>query len=172
MTLRLNVGSGQRRFDTTKGWVNSDVNYTRESQKPEIACDGSALPFISESTSIVCLHHVLEHFGCGEGVGLIREGHRVLMDGGCLLVFVPDLHALAQRWLEGKINDYIYCVNLYGAYQGAEEDRHRWGFSAASLLHEVSEAAPWRQVKLFDWREIEGADIARDWWILGVEAVK
>ena len=62
-----------------------------------------------------------------------------------------------------------------GASNGAtatEPGSIRWGFSAASLLHEVSEAAPWRQVKLFDWREIEGADIARDWWILGVEAVK
>ena len=89
-----------------------------------------------------------------------------------MLVFVPDLHALAQRWLEGEISEQIYKTNLYGAYQGAEEDRHKWGFSATSLLREVSEAVPWRQVKLFDWCKIEGADIARAWWILGVEAVK
>jgi len=153
--------------------VNCDVNYSRKDQQPAVACDGARLPFQDETASIVCLHHVLEHFGCGEGVGLVREGHRVLAQSESLLVFVPDLKALAQRWLEGGISEQIYKTNLYGAYQGAEEDRHRWGFTAASLLHEVSEAAPWRQVKLFDWREIEGADIAGpDWWILGVEAVK
>jgi len=170
--LKLNVGSGQRHFDTTKGWVNCDINYSRVDQRPDIACDGARLPFPNDLCDILVLHHVLEHFGCGEGTGLVREGFRVLKSGGSLLVFVPDLHALAQRWLEGEISEQIYKTNLYGAYQGAEEDRHRWGFSEASLLREVSEAVPWRQVKLFDWCKIEGADIARAWWILGVEAVK
>jgi len=171
--VRLNLGSGQRRFDVTKGWINCDINYKREGQRPEVACSGENLPFNSSTVHIVVLHHVLEHFGCGEGSGLIKGCYEVLAPSGSLLVFVPDLKALAQGWLAGRVTEQIYKTNIYGAYQGEEEDRHKWGFTAASLLSEVSAAASWRQVKMFDWRMIDGADIAGpDWWILGIEAVK
>jgi hypothetical protein len=72
----------------------------------------------------------------------------------------------------GQISDYIYNVNMYGAYQGEEGDRHKWSYSRASLIADIRPVADWSIVKQFDFRQIEGADIARDWWILGVEAVK
>ena len=88
-----------------------------------------------------------------------------------LLVFVPNLRALAQRWLAGGLTTQIYATNLYGAYMGDEADRHKWGFDEDSL-REFLGSMRWAEVKAFDWRPIPGADIARDFWILGAECVK
>lgn len=170
MTLRLNVGSGQRRFEG-HGWVNVDC-VSRPGQVPDVVSPGESMPFEDGSAELVVLHHVLEHYGCGEGLGLIRECHRVLAPGGSLLVFVPDARALAQAFVRGDISEFIYNVNMYGAYQGEEGDRHRWSFTRQSLLTTLVQSATWSRVGLFDWRPIPGASFARDWWIAAVEAMK
>ncbi len=165
--MRLNLGSGQRPFG--KGWTNVD---TQERWKPDIVADASNLPmFADDSVDIVVLHHVLEHFGCGEGVGVLRECYRILKPGGSLLVFVPDMAALAVAFMAGRITTQIYLTNVYGAYMGDEADRHKWGFTADSLMAQLLQAARW-EVTMFDWRPIEGADIARDFWIIGMECTK
>lgn len=168
--LRLNLGSGQRKFgEDGSPWVNIDC---QERWNPDLLCDISKLPYEDGTVEMAVAHHTLEHFGLTEGQDALKEWRRVLQPGGTLLVFVPDLAALAKRWLAGGINDYIYAVNLYGAYMGDEADRHRWGFCYRSLHAALIEAG-FRKVKLFDWRKIEGADIAGpDFWILGVEATE
>jgi SAM-dependent methyltransferase len=166
----LNVGSGQRPFNSTPEveWCNVD---SQERWNPDVCCDASRLPFRDNSADYFVLHHVLEHFGCGEGEALINEAHRVLRPGGSLLVFVPDLRALAVRWLEGGLSTQIYVTNLYGAFMGDEADRHRWGFDKSSLRTFLN-SFPFDPAKEFDWRKIPGANIARDFWILGAECIK
>ena len=180
MGLKLNIGSGQRKFDAEYGWTNVDCVSREPDQVPDVVADSRELPFKDESTEICVLHHVVEHFGCGEADGVINECYRVLEPGGRLLVFVPDLKELAGRWLSGQIDDFIFMVNVYGAYQGEEGDRHKWGYDKASLPKYLDNAiklssrrpGSWSRVFRFDWRPILGADIARDWWIAGVECVK
>lgn len=173
MKLGLNVGSGQRRFTSTDEviWTNVD-KISRPGHEPDLVCDGAHLPHCDETVDYFVLHHVLEHFGCGEAEGLIKEAYRVLKPGGSLLVFVPNLKALAERWLEGRLRTQIYVTNLYGAYLGTEESRHKWGFDRVSLYQFLRESAPWTMIDDFDWCRIPGADIAQDWWILGMEARK
>jgi hypothetical protein len=36
----------------------------------------------------------------------------------------------------------------------------------------LDKAAEWKAIRRFDFRAIEGADIAKDWYIAGVEAIK
>lgn len=176
MGLKLNIGSGQRRFDTTYGWTNVDCVSREPDQVPDVVADARELPFEDGAAEICVLHHVIEHFGCGEADGVVCECFRVLAKDGRLLVFVPDLEELARRWLGGQIDDYIYRVNLYGAYQGEEGDRHKWGYDKGSLPTYLDDAVrpgeQWSRVMGFDWRRIDGADIAQDWWIAGVECVK
>lgn len=172
----LNVGSGQRRFDNEYGWINVDT-VSRSGQVPDFICDANKLTekFQANSIDMVVLHHVLEHFGCGEADDVIRQCYEVLKPGGSLLVFVPDMSKLAGRWLGGEISDYTFFVNTYGAYQGEDGDRHKWGYSSGGLatyLQSTLLGIQYSSIKLFDWRDIPGADIARDWWILGVEVVK
>lgn len=168
--IGLNVGSGQRPFLTAGGvtWINID---SQPKWNPDIVCNGASLPYSENTVDYVVLHHVLEHFGCGEGAGLVKEAYRVLKPGGSLLVFVPDLKELAQGWFAGKIDTQIYMTNLYGAYMGHEDDRHKWGFdkeSLAEFLHTVCEWLHVNEPKTFP----AGADIARDWWILEMECKK
>lgn len=170
MRLGLNIGSGQRPFFNTKEvkWINVDAV---EKWQPDLVCDGAHLPYSNNSVDYVVLHHVLEHFGCGEGDGLLREGHRVLRPGGSLLVFVPDLETLAVNWLDGRIDTQLYLTNLYGAYMGYPEDRHKWGYNDEHL-QAFLERHRWATITGYDWRPIPGMNAAKDWWILAVEAIK
>lgn len=166
--MMLNIGSGQLPFP--KPWINID---TQARWNPDIVADGASLPMIQDGeASIIVLHHVLEHFGCGEAAGLIRECHRLLESGGNLLVFVPNMAALVDKWRTGELSTQVFLTNVYGAYMGDEADRHKWGYDRDSLMTHLGACAKWSKVRLFDWREIEGASIARDNWILGVQCVK
>jgi predicted SAM-dependent methyltransferase len=168
--LALNVGSGQRKFDSVQ-WINVD-SVSRLGHEPDLVADGAHLPQEDATVDYFILHHVMEHFGCGDAKGLIQEAYRVLKPGGSLLIFIPDLKTLAGRWLGGEISDYIFIVNLMGAYMGNEADRHKWHYTVASLTEALKEASPWSEIKPFDWRQVPGMDAARDFWILAYEAVK
>lgn len=172
MLRAINVGSGQRPFHSTPAikWINMDINL---GWKPDVVGDWNDLGFIKTGTmDFVVSHHSLEHVGCGEGDGFIREAHRVLKPGGSLLVFMPDMKALAQRWLTRQIDDYTFAVNTYGAFMGDESDRHKWLYTFESLSDTLRKCGNWQRVQRFNWIDIPGASLARDWWILAVEAVK
>lgn len=173
--LKVNLGSGQRRFERRHGWINVDC---QAKWKPDVLAYGDKMPFEDGEVGMVVAHHVIEHVGLGEFDGVIRECYRVLEPGGSLIVTTPDLDALTKAYVRGKTPDgklfpwYLFCVNLYGAYLGDEADRHKWLYDGANLAGALGTAATWTLMKSFDWRHISGADIAQDWWIQGVEAVK
>lgn len=173
--LKLNIGSGQRPFQQSEGWTNLDC-VSRDGQRPDVIADARHIPYPDSSASLCVLHHVVEHFGCGEADGVVKECYRVLRPGGSLLVFVPNMKVLASRWVAGAISDFIFFVNAYGAYQGEEGDRHKWGYTQGGLLKYLEESVrpdnEWCEVKGFNGRAIAGADIAKDWWIATAECVK
>jgi len=171
--IGVNVGSGQRPFKSNEeiAWWNVD-SVDRPGQITDIICDCSIeIPVPIDSADYVVLQHVLEHFGCNEACALIENCKKVLRPGGSLLVFVPNMRALATRWLAGQMDTQLYLTNVYGAYMGSEDDRHKWGFDM-DYLEAFLHARAFDTVKLFDGRPIPGADIATDWWILGMEAIK
>lgn len=174
MKQAINCGSGQRPFASSEyvHWDNVD-KIARPGYAVDVLCDGAHLPHLDASIDYFVLHHVLEHFGCGEAAGLIAESYRVLRPGGSLLVFVPNLQALAARWLGGELDTQVYLTNVYGAYMaGEEESRHRWGFDAVSLSEFLWKGALWTHMRPFDWRVIPGMEPARDWWIMAAECIK
>ena len=177
MLTGLNIGSGQRRFEDVPEvikWWNIDCVTRPPDQIPDMVCDpqNERLPFNDESVNYCVLSQVYEHWGLGEGHGVVRECYRVLKPEGRMIVSVPDMKALAQRWLLGQIDDYIYFVNVYGAYQGEPGDRHKWGYSYQYLMEDLRKAAPWHWMARVSKCDIPGIDIAFDWWINVLEATK
>jgi len=170
--IGLNVGSGQRRFESGAQvlWINID-KVRRPGMQFDLICDGASIPRANESADYFVLHQVMEHFGCGESRGLIDEAYRVLRPNGSLLVFVPDMRMLADRWLSGQMDTQLYMTNVYGAYMGDEESRHKWGFDRGSLAKFLCEWN-WSRVDFFDWRDIPGMSAANDWWVCAMECVK
>lgn len=171
MKRGLNIGSGQRPFTSTPEveWCNVD---SQERWKPDVCCDAARLPFPDESADYVVMHHFLEHSNLTEAGKMVHQANRVLKPGGSLLIFLPDMKALARRWLEGGISDYIFFVNAMGAWMGHDDDYHRWHYTPETLTEQLNNNGEWSRIALFNWRAIPGADCARDWWILAMEAIK
>lgn len=168
----VNAGSGQRAFKSTGDWVwvNVDVEARWE---PDVVGDWNHIAslFGPNSVDLVVAHHTIEHVGCGEARPFLVGCLEVLKPGGSLLVCVPDMRALANRFVLREVDDWTFMVNAYGAYMGEEADRHRWGYTYETLEKELM-AAGFGKVKAFDYREIPGASIAKDFWILSLEAFK
>jgi ubiquinone/menaquinone biosynthesis C-methylase UbiE len=165
--LLLNIGSGQRPF--AKPWINIDCQHK---WNPDVLTDANSMPMFEDAgAEMIVLQHVLEHQRCGECAGLLRECYRILQPGGRLFIFVPDVRALAQRWLMRQIDDYIFFVGVYGAYMGDEADIHKWNFSfdgLAGLLKDIG----YKTVSRIGPMSLSNWDVSFDWWIMSVEAIK
>jgi|ERR1700723_1401865 len=168
--LLLNVGSGQRPFKPP--WINIDK---QAKWYPDILWDfGNPLEsphYKDDTVDMIVMHHILEHYGCGEASNALTEAHRLLKPNGSLLVFVPDMYELGCMWREGRISDQVYMTNVYGAYMGDDADRHRWGYTKSSLKSVLLNIG-FKAVTSFNWRMIEGADLAQARWVLAVEAIR
>lgn len=202
MSLRLNLGSGQRPFE--KPWINVDLQAkwlggTDPNVKwPEgglyVQSDIRSMPMFADgSAEMIVLYHVAEHFGMGDADGVIKECHRILEPGGKLIVVCPDMEAFAINYLRSRgwsvsredqesvypglqnwppINEWIYVVNTYGAYMESEADRHKNGWSQKGLLEYIGRLAPWSKIGQWDRVRPEGTDVNWDWWFATCEAVK
>lgn len=132
---KLNLASGQRPFP--KPWVNVDI---RDQGYPvDILADIRKLSMIEDnSVDAIVLSHAVEHIQLNDLLDAAKEWHRVLKVGGKMLVAVPNLKELAKAWIDGKIDNFIFLVNTYGAYQGYVEDMHKWGFNFNELRDRLS----------------------------------
>ncbi len=166
--LRLNVGSGQRRFEG-HGWQNIDCVSRPPDQIPDQILDVTKEP-LPGPAGLIMLVHVLEHWTLSDGVEVLRKCKSALSHTGSLIVIVPNLDALARAWIAGKISDYIYIVNLMGAYQGEIGDIHKWHWTPHELTKTLKEVG-FGSILPFDWRKIPGAEsLSQDWWYYGLEA--
>jgi SAM-dependent methyltransferase len=183
---RLNLASGQRPFPT---WTNVDIRKQfKDDGTPyqiEVEADVRKLDmFEDNSVDTIVAHHLVEHFHLNDQLDIAKEWHRVLKPGGKLAVFVPNIKALAEAWLGGRIDNFIFFVNMYGAYQGYYEDTHKWGFDENELRDRLSgwdgsnRNLEWANIQLLTPNMIarddhyQGADVAFDWWILSMEFTK
>ncbi|MDZ4250915.1 MAG: methyltransferase domain-containing protein [Candidatus Nanopelagicales bacterium] len=131
------IGCG---FDTPFFGTAEQVKVFRfdlnEKARPDYRCDIRHLPVPDQSFDIVHSKHVLEHFGRGEIMDLMKEWARVLRIGGEFRLSVPNLiHAITKILLmdEGVIPvDGYPWWQLYGK-QDDERDVHKNGFTPNRL---------------------------------------
>jgi len=116
--LKLNLGCGTK---VAEGWVNIDGSLTARLSRfprvyramcrifgvPEIPWHKSVkvldlrsgLPFPDASVGVIYSSHMLEHFSPGDAVNLLKECHRCLAKGGLIRIVVPDLYAIARKYV-------------------------------------------------------------------------
>ena len=120
--LKLHLGSGDYWFD---GYINIDVGVYGGTDMLWDITEG--LPFQSETVEIIEMYEVLEHLEKDQVSKLLDEFQRLLIDGGMVILSVPDMDELVAKYPEDKeqVITYIYG---YGGYQS-----HKWGYSQDTL---------------------------------------
>lgn len=178
--IKLNLASGQRPF---KNWVNIDI---RDQGYPiDVVADIRKLDMYKDnSVDAIVAHHVLEHIRLDDLLATSREWNRVLKPNGKLYVFVPNARELAKAWLENRIDNFTFLVNMYGAYQGHEEDTHKWNYDINELKDRMGGwtgrdfELKWSNFSLLSAIDakidplLQDADLAFDWWILSAVFTK
>jgi SAM-dependent methyltransferase len=106
-----------------------------------------------ESCDAIWASHVLEHLLGHEVSKALSEFRRVLVPSGFALIRTPDIEAVAQFILDGRIRDVIYTSPagpitpldmIYGhgasIQHGADAMRHGTAFTADSMAHYLIQA--------------------------------
>ena len=152
--VKLHLGCGPRFIP---GFVHVDV---QPYPHIDLVSDVARLDRIADaSVDLIYASHVLEHFGRWEFRAVLTEWRRVLKPGGVLRLAVPDFAACAKLYYENGLADGLN--GLMGLICGGQRDAHdfhRMVFDEAFLTHELV-GLGFRQVRRWDWRQTEHADI-------------
>jgi predicted SAM-dependent methyltransferase len=156
-SLRLHLGCGRRYIP---GFVHVDLaDFPHIDHRHDI----STLPMFSDgSADLIYVCHAFEYFDRVQAPAVLGEWRRALRVGGVLRLAVPDLEALARIYLKtgdlGLILGPVYGRIVIATPGGEQVAHHRTGYDLASLT-EVLVSAGFRDVRRYDWRETEHADI-------------
>ena len=126
----LNIGCGCKTF---KNAINLDHVHEVGIVDSDIIADGIVLPFKDESFKCVYSSHSFEHLSRKQHSVAIKEWRRVLIDGGKLMIAVPNFELCLKNFLENYhgMKEYWY-MTIFGAdrYEG---DQHLSGVTELYL---------------------------------------
>ena len=149
--MKLHLGCGKRHIP---GFVHIDaVDYPHVDHVASI----DNLSFIQDnSVDLIYNCHVLEHFKRRDVERVLHEWFRVLKPGGVLRISVPDFAKLCEVYQrDGNINLVI------GALFGRQDYLYNIHYNVFDFvsLSEVLQQSGFSEVKHYDWRHTEHADM-------------
>ena len=173
----LEIGPGEKPVD--KSWDTMDmVDRPNLTIKHDVR--NLPLPIKEETYDLVYMSHILEHIPWTQTIAALQEIRRILVPGGSVEIWVPDLAKLVQAYREGHTggcgwrkfnpeNDYVTWLNgrLF-TYGPEEENWHRAVFDAAYLKRQLRRAGFDKTVNLL--KKPRGYD--HGWINLGMAAFK
>ena len=124
---KLNLGCG---LDYKHGWINIDAV---AEVHPDLIHDlNKPLPFENESVSEILAQDILEHFTKEDVVRVVEEISRVLSINGKLMVRIPNIDDIIERFSSDKEvrNEFLYGTTSETGVFGA----HKVGFTAQSIV--------------------------------------
>ena len=120
---------------------------------PDVVGTLTAIPIADATVDAVWSSHNVEHLYSHEVPSALAEFHRVLCTGGCLLVTMPNLKAVAAYIAEGQMEEPLYQSPagpiapldiLYGhrasVARGNTFMAHKTGFVPGSLKNHLKNA--------------------------------
>lgn len=143
--MKLNLACGT---DVRDDWLNLDVVEKWPSARR--ACDvvwdarKDPIPYADDSAEEIYAGYLLMHLSPQYHRPVLAEIRRVLSPLGSLTVGEVDMSVVMERWL-GSPDDERLCELIWGeqgSFHGdelAEFDKHRHGFTEASLRNLLSE---------------------------------
>lgn len=145
-TIKLNLGCGDKLLP---GYVNVDIASSRAGAVPDIQCDIRQLTSVgSNYADEILAVHVIEHIDRWEVVDVLKEWHRVLKDGGILILETPNLlsacKALIANPKEGARAGKSGQMTMWPLYGDPSwKDplmMHKWLYTPHSLAEVMHEA--------------------------------
>jgi len=149
--MKLHLGCGRRHIP---GFIHIDaVDFPHVDHVAAI----DNLSFIGDGTvDLIYNCHVLEHFKRRDVERVLGEWMRVLKPGGVLRTSVPDFASLCKIYLREEKLDLVV-----GALFGRQDylyNIHYNVFDHATLARSL-EKVGFENVKRYDWRQTEHADV-------------
>jgi SAM-dependent methyltransferase len=144
MTLKLNLGCGDKLYNASEGWINVDVI------APEVIPDNvrftqsdlRTLPFEDNFADEIHAYHVVEHFYRQDVLPLLSHWRDKLKPGGVVILEQPDIVKCAANFLSGYFNEddaLCFRLGLLGMFGESNEDipfmAHKWGWTDRTLGH-------------------------------------
>lgn len=115
--IRLNLGSGYYKME---GWENLDAVYGH-------ILPGALRRYSTGSVAEIFSEHFIEHLKWRDALEVMRECRRVLHPDGVLRLSCPDLRALVDRYLQGKLREYGGAWLPETACAMMNEGMREWG---------------------------------------------
>lgn len=148
--VRLHLGCGKRYLP---GYIHIDLaDYPHIDYKHEVR----TLPMFRDSgVDLIYASHVIEYFDRIEVVDVLKEWHRVLKEGGILMLAVPDFEGLVRVY--NKYRDInLIRGPLYGRWEipGFNKVIYHKTVYDFSSLKAVLEETGFRNVRRWDWRQV------------------
>lgn len=171
--VKLHLGCGTRRLP---GFTHVD---TRSEVHPDVVADASNLSQFGDNTvDLVYACHVLEHFGRGETLPVLREWNRVLVPNGTLRLSVPDFSEIARQYVENGLSIWRLRGFLMGRQNYPSNTHHTvfdreflgWMLTESGFydIVEWSPGAVWPE----GYHDYSYARINGESWSLNLEAKK
>ena len=149
----LDVGCGPKKIEipgyTMYGFDGNEEN--NPDILGDIRLDLARLP--DKSVDLIWCNHVIEHVRTHEVHGILVQFHRLLKDGGLLLIAVPDLEEVAKSVAkDGYLDRVLLSVNgnqmtamdlLYGYERDVKKSslmQHQTGFTKLTLTRKLTKA--------------------------------
>ena len=125
----LNLGCGNNKFYDC---INID---SRKECNPDLVCDIKELPYEPNSIDGIFALDVLEHIPRSLVLLTLKSWHIILKKGSFLVIRLPDIRSISEKYLKGKIDAIEFSRLIYG---GQEENDfsnfHKSGFDEKTLI--------------------------------------
>jgi predicted SAM-dependent methyltransferase len=151
MSIKLHLGCGKRYIP---GFFHIDAF---DDDHIDHVCSIDNLEFIeSNSVDLIYASHVIEHFKRERLPLVLKEWNRILKKEGIIRLAVPNFEAICKIYLKNKSIDQIIGPLFGGQTYLYNIHYNTFDFNSISdFLHKAS----FKEVKLYDWKETEHANI-------------
>jgi len=139
--VKLNIGCGGKKLN---GYIDTDVVETPFTDE---VFSATKIPYKDNTVASVYCEHVIEHLNHEDSLKSIKEINRILIPGGELLLYIPDLNECCKKYYEANnsklVNGYKekdwYKYTIYGIQKDennvpSEFQYHKTGYSKEEII--------------------------------------